>query len=56
MTTHKEIELRQIIEEYGEVTITVAQSDTEAFDETYTSFDEAKSAILFYENENTVYF
>ena len=55
MTTYKEVELKQIIEEAGSVTITVV-GDQEPFDETFDNFDEAKNAILSYENTNTVYF
>lgn len=60
MTTYKEVELRNMIKECGEVTITVAphnrKSDSEAYDLTFDNFDEAKQEIQILENENTVYF
>lgn len=60
MTTYREVELKQIIKECGEVTITVAphnrKDDSEAYDLTFDNFDEAKNEILILENENTVYF
>ena len=60
MNAQKEIELKQIIRECGEVTITVAphnrNSDSEAYDLKFDNFDEAKNEILILENENTVYF
>lgn len=60
MTTHKTIELKNIIEETGSVTITVApnnrKSDDEAYDKKFTNFDEAKNEIEILENTNSVFF
>jgi hypothetical protein len=60
MTAQKEIELREMFEDSYTVTVTVAphnrKSDSEAYDKTYESFDEAKNDILILENENAVYF
>ena len=60
MNAQREIELKQIIRECGEVTITVAphnrKSDSEAYDLKFDNFDVAKNEILILENENTVYF
>ena len=55
MTTYKEVELKQIIEQEGSVTLTIV-GENAPFDETYNNFDEAKCAILFHENNSTVYF
>jgi len=56
MTSQKLIELKEIIEESGSVTVTVVGDGKEPYDETYTSFDEAKSNIEILENTNEVYF
>lgn len=55
MTTYKEVELKNIIEECGGITITIV-TNGEGVDETFTDFDEAKSAILFHEIGSEVYF
>jgi RNA recognition motif-containing protein len=58
MTTYKEVELRNILDECGSVTVTVVPFDdmNGAHDVTFTNFDEAKNEIAILENSNTVYF
>jgi hypothetical protein len=56
MTTHKELELKQIFEENYSVTIDVQVSPDHCQQYTYFSFCEAKSAIEAFENTTTVYF
>jgi hypothetical protein len=56
MTTYKIIELKLIIEQYNEVTITVEPISGDAYDLIFTNFDEAKNEIEILENENDVYF
>jgi hypothetical protein len=60
MTPQKRIELKQMFEDAYTVTITVApnnrQSDSEAYDITFESYDEAVNTIEVLENTNTVYF
>lgn len=56
MTTYREIELRNIINEFGAITITVVNDNDETFDETFTNIDEAIQAINSYENDREVYF
>lgn len=60
MTTYKTIELKNIIDECGSITITIApnnrKSDDEAYDKTFTNFDEAKNEIEILESSNSVFF
>jgi len=56
MNPYKEIELGQIIEDFGRVTITIVGYEDMSFDETYDNFEEAKAAIEHYEQIAEVYF
>ena len=56
MNEYKEIELKQIIEDFGRVTITIVGYEDMSFDETYDNFEEAKAAIEHYEQVAEVYF
>jgi len=59
MNTHREQDLRIIIQEHGEVEITIVNFDTEESKEIIIKtdyFDEAKSEIEGYEIEHEVYF
>jgi hypothetical protein len=56
MNPYKEIELVQIIEDFGRVTITIVGYEDMTFDETYDNFEEAIAAIEHYEQIAEVYF
>lgn len=56
MTTYAEIRLKQQIKAIGFVELTIVDENDKVTEEKHTNFDEAKEAILCYENECTIYF
>lgn len=56
MTPQNEIRLKQQIEEFGFVALTVVPEEGEPTELKFSNFDEARNEINILENENEVFF